>query len=69
MLLDEGTYLCSQATMHRLLREAGENRDRRRQRTHPAKVKPHLVANDTCQVWSWDITKLPGPARGVHFDA
>ena len=69
MLLDEGVYLCSQATMHRLLREAGENRDRRRQRTHPAKVKPHLVANATCQVWSWDITKLPGPARGVYFDA
>ena len=69
MLLDEGVYLCSQATMHRLLREAGENRDRRRQRTHPAKVKPHLIANATCEVWSWDITKLPGPARGVYFDA
>jgi putative transposase len=68
MLLDEGVYLCSQATMHRLLREAGENRDRRRQRTHPAKTKPHLVANGTCQVWSWDITKLPGPRRGEYFD-
>ena len=69
MLLDEGVYLCSQATMHRLLREAGENRDRRRQRTHPAKIKPHLIANAICEVWSWDITKLPGPARGVYFDA
>ena len=68
MLLDEGVYLCSQATMHRLLREAGENRDRRRQRTHPAKTKPHLVAHATCQVWSWDITKLPGPHRGEYFD-
>ncbi len=69
MLLDEGMYLCSQSTMHRLLREAGENRDRRRQRTHPAKTKPHLVARAPLQVWSWDITKLPGPARGVYFDA
>jgi putative transposase len=69
MLLDEGVYLCSQATMHRLLRHAGENRDRRRQRTHPAKTKPHLVATATCQVWAWDITKLPGPARGVYYDA
>ena len=68
MLLDEGVYLCSQSTMHRLLREAGENRDRRRQRTHPAKTKPHLVARAPLQVWSWDITKLPGPARGVYFD-
>lgn len=68
MLLDDGRYLCSESTMHRLLREAGENRDRRRQRTHPAKTKPHLVARAPLQVWSWDITKLPGPARGVYFD-
>ena len=68
MLLDDGVYLCSQSTMHRLLREAGENRDRRRQRSHPAKVKPHLVARAPLQVWSWDITKLPGPARGVYYD-
>ena len=68
ILLDAGQYLCSQSTMHRLLREAGENRDRRRQRTHPAKTKPHLVAHGPLQVWSWDITKLPGPARGVYFD-
>jgi len=68
MLLDDGVYLCSQSTMHRLLRQAGENRDRRRQRTHPAKTKPHLVARAPLQVWSWDITKLAGPARGVYYD-
>ena len=68
MLLDDGTYLASQSTMHRVLRECGEHRDRRRQRTHPAKKKPHLVAHQPLQVWSWDITKLPGPARGVYFD-
>jgi putative transposase len=68
ILLDEGTYMCSQSTMHRLLREAGENRDRRRQRTHPAKVKPHLVAHAPLQVWSWDITKIPGPVRGTYYD-
>ena len=68
MLLDEGRYLCSQSTMHRLLREAGENGDRPRQRTHAAKTKPHLVARAPLAVWSWDITKLPGPARGVYFD-
>ena len=52
MLLDEGVYLCSQSTMHRLLREAGENRDRRRQRSHPAKTKPHLLARAPLAVWS-----------------
>ena len=68
MLLDDGTYVASQSTMHRVLREFGENRDRRRQRTHPAKKKPHLVAHAPLQVWSWGITKLPGPQRGVYFD-
>ena len=32
-------------------------------------MKPHLVAHRPCQVWSWDITKLPGPARGIYYDA
>lgn len=56
-LLDDGIYLCSISTMHRLLAIAGENRERRRQRTHPAKKKPELMASAPNRVWSWDITK------------
>lgn len=66
-LLDDGIYLCSIRTMYRLLAIAGENRQRRRQRTHPAKKKPELIATAPNQVWSWDITKLPGPQRGVYY--
>lgn len=66
--LDDGTYLCSQSTMHRLLRGNGESRERRRQRTHPAKKKPELMATQPNQVWSWDITKLRGPNRGEYYD-
>ena len=66
-LLDEGTYLCSTSTMHRLLREQGESGERRRQATHPAKVKPELVADGPNQVWSWDITKLRGPVKWSWF--
>ena len=40
ILLDEGTYLGSVSTYYRVLREAGESRERRRQATHPAAVKP-----------------------------
>ena len=49
-LLDEGRYLGSISTMYRLLRQAGESRERRRQATHPATVKPELVATSrmTC---------------------
>jgi putative transposase len=67
-LLDDGVYLCSIATMYRLLAAAGENRERRRQRTHPAKKRPELMAAAPNQVWSWDITKLAGPTRGVYYE-
>lgn len=67
-LLDDGIYLCSISTMYRLLRIAGENRERRRQRTHPARKKPELIARAPNQVWSWDITKLAGPERGVYYE-
>jgi putative transposase len=62
-LLDEGVYLCSISTMYRLLRARGETGDRRRHATHPPRVKPELLATAPNQCWSWDITKLPGPAR------
>jgi putative transposase len=67
-LLDDGIYLCSISTMYRLLAAAGENRERRRQRTHPAKKRPELLARTPNQVWSWDITKLRGPTRGVYYE-
>ena len=66
--LDEETYLCSQSTMHRLRRAEGEGRDRRNQRTHPAKKVSELMASGPNEVWSWDITKLKGPSRGFYFN-
>jgi putative transposase len=67
ILLDEGTYLGSQSTFYRLLRAAGETRERRRQATHPAAVKPELTAAGLNQVYSWDITKLHGPAKWTYY--
>ncbi len=66
-LLDEGRYLCSVPTMYRLLRTEDEVRERRRQATHPATVKPELLATGPNQVWSWDITKLLGPQKWTYF--
>ena len=66
-LLEEGTYLCSVRTIYRLLADAGELRERRAQRTHPVYAKPELLATDPNQVWSWDITKLRGPAKWQYF--
>jgi putative transposase len=66
-LLDEGSYLCSTSTMYRLLRQRGETGDRRRHATHPARVKPELLASAPNQCWSWDITKLAGPAKWTWY--
>jgi hypothetical protein len=62
--LDEGRYWCSASTMYRIARAAGQSRERRRLATHPAKMKPELLADGPSQVWTWDITKLRGPAKG-----
>jgi putative transposase len=67
ILPGEGTYLGSQSTFYRLLRAVGETRERRRQATHPAAVKPGLLATGPNQVYSWDITKLHGPAKWTCY--
>ena len=66
-LVDRGIYLCSTRTMYRILDAAQEVKERRRQATHPAYVKPELCAKAPNQVWSWDITDLKGPVRGSRF--
>lgn len=66
-LLDEGTYHCSIRTMYRVLEEAGEVRERRDQVRHPHYKAPELLATAPNQVWSWDITKLLGPAKWAYF--
>ena len=66
-LLDEGQYHCSIRTMYRILEEDGAARERRHQLTHPPYQKPELLATAPNQLWSWDITKLRGPAKWSYF--
>jgi putative transposase len=66
-LLDDGVYLASVSSMYRILRAHGEVTERRRQATHPARVKPELLATGPNQCWSWDITKLHGPVKWSYF--
>ncbi len=64
LLDDDQLYLCHWSTMYRILKEHQEVHERRNQRQHPPADKPVLVAR---QVWSWDITQVPGPAKGICF--
>ena len=66
-LLDEGQYVCSWRTMYRILDENNEVRERRNQLRHPNYVKPELLATKPNELWSWDITKLLGPAKWTYY--
>jgi putative transposase len=66
-LLDEGVYLCSPRTMYRILDSADELKERRNQVARPHFVKPELSATQPNALWSWDITKLLGPAKWTYF--
>jgi putative transposase len=66
-LLDEGVHLCSPSTMYRILHAHDEVKERRRQAVHPARIKPELIATQSNECWSWDITKLHGPAKWSYY--
>jgi putative transposase len=66
-LMDEGRYLCSWRSMYRILVENEQVRERRDQLRHPNYTKPELLATGPNQLWSWDITKLLGPAKWNYY--
>ena len=66
-LLEQGRYLCSVRTMHRILAENAQSRERRNQLRHPKYKRPELVAEAPNELWSWDITKLRGPAKWTYY--
>ena len=53
--------------MYRILAASQEVRERRKQLRHPVYKKPELLAQAPNEVWSWDITKLMGPAKWSYF--
>jgi transposase len=59
-LLQQGQYLCSVSTMHRILRTSQQNGERRPQRPAQHHAIPRLSAKAPNEVWTWDITKLSG---------
>ena len=66
-LLEQGTYLCSISTMHRLLHSNALNGERRAQRQPRSHSVPRLKASRANEVWTWDITKLPTERSGEYL--
>jgi putative transposase len=67
-LLDEGRYLCSVRTMHRILKSNGQSGDRRIQRERTVYTIPRLEADRPNAVWTWDITKLATWSKGTFLN-
>ena len=66
-LLEDGVYLCSVSTMHRLRRAAGQSGERRDRREPQHHAIPRLEATAPNTVWTWDCTKLATVNRGVYL--
>jgi putative transposase len=67
-LADQGRYIASEASFYRILQAAEQQHHRGRARP-PARRPPPTShrARGPCEVWSWDITWMPGPIRGGFF--
>jgi len=67
-LADQGVYLASESTYYRILHEHREQHHRgRSQAPRTPAPPPRLCARAPRQVWSWDISWLPGPVHGLYF--
>lgn len=67
VLADEGTYLGSESTYYRVLHEASEQHERGRARRRTAKPVSTHCATGPNQLWSWDVTFLASPTRGIYY--
>lgn len=67
-LADKGEYIASESTMYRILREEKEQNHRgRSQEPHKHGKPTSYCATAPNQVWTWDITYLKGPIKGLFF--
>jgi putative transposase len=68
MLADEGTYIASESTFARVLREQGQSAHRGRAKAPQASRPPTThIASAPREVWCWDMTYLPATVQGRWF--
>lgn len=67
VLADQGVYLASESTFYRVLKNHNMQHHRGRSKAPSSKPISTHCATGPNQVWMWDITWLPGPAKGIYF--
>ena len=67
-LADQGRYLASESSFYRILRAQGQQHNRGRAKPPVRRNPPaSYQAGGPCEVWTWDITWMPGPIAGRFF--
>jgi len=67
-LADQGQYLASESTFHRVLKMENQLRHRGAERPAQPRSKPRaLSATAPDELFSWDITYLATPVKGIYF--
>jgi transposase InsO family protein len=67
-LADEGIYIASESSFHRVLRAHGQMHRRGRARAPRTSGPPRThIATRPGQVWCWDVTFLPAQIQGRWF--
>ena len=67
ILADRGIYLASESTFYRILKQYNMQHHRGRSKKPSKRPMSTHRATGPNQVWMWDITWLPGPAKGIYF--
>jgi transposase InsO family protein len=68
VLADEGIYIASESSFHRVLREHGQmNRRGRAQPPRTSRPPTTHIATSPAEVWCWDVTFLPAQIQGRWF--
>jgi len=66
-LADQNIYIASESSFYRVLREQNMQHHRGRSKRPERKLPESHLATAPNQVWTWDITWLKGPVKGMYY--
>lgn len=66
-LADSGRYIASESTFYRVLKRADLLKHRTKSKPRESKRPKDLIARYPNQIWSWDITYLKSPVKGLYY--
>ena len=66
-LADRGRYIASESTFYRILRKHRQQQHRGRSVKRISRIATTHEATGPNQVWTWDISWIPGPIKGMYY--